>query len=200
MTPPAALRRLLAGNRRYLSGRTEADRGVDQARRAAPSQAPYALVITCVDSRLPVETIFDQGFGDVCVLRTAGHVLDTSVTGSVDLSVAVLGVSLVLVLGHERCGAVGYAMEHAGSASGDLGYLVDQIAPAIEEVDREGADGPVRHGLGADRYDRIMCRHVTRTVSQLAAVPSVRDGLADGSVGLLGARYDLTRAQVRLIG
>ena len=192
--PSAALRALLAGNHRFVTGAGEAERTLAAAHRTASGQSPFALVMTCVDSRIPVETVFDQDFGDVCVIRTAGHVLDTSVTGSVELCVAQLGVSLVLVLGHERCGAVGYALDHQG-VGGDLGYLADQIAPSIEDVDRETVDRPDP----AERYDRVVRRHVTRTVSRLAELPTMRSGLADGTVGLFGARYDLTQARVQLL-
>lgn len=193
--PPAtALGRLLSGNRRFLAGRGEAHRDFAAARAAAAGQAPAALVVTCVDSRLPVETVFDQSFGDVCVIRSAGHVLDHGVLASVELSVAVLGVSVVMVLGHQRCGAIRYAVDTApADAPGELRYLVDQIAPCLADVDADPASP------GADRYERVMRRHVARSVEQLRYLPAIRAARDAGRLWLVGARYDLGDAKVSLI-
>lgn len=215
VTPPAALRRLLAGNRRFLSGRpdpatripaarTDPGRGdagragVPGPRRAEAAGEPFALVLTCLDAALPTETIFDAGYGDVCVIRSAGHVLDRGVTGSVELSVVTLGVSLIMVLGHDRCTAVRYAVD-ADAPAGDLAYLADEIRPAVVEADQAVDGRHHRHERGADRYDRVMRRHVARTVARVGALPAVREGLDTGALWLVGARHDPTHGRVRLI-
>lgn len=190
--PPTALRQLLAGNRRFLSGRTMA-RTAEDARAHAAGQAPVALVLACVDSRVPVEIIFDQGFGQVCVIRSAGQVLDRAVRGSVELSVAVLGVSLVMVLGHERCGAIRYAVDtldgDGPEPEGDLSFLVKEIEPALAGAEDQRGD----------RYERVMRAHVANGVAQVGTLPAVRTALADGRVWVVGARYDLDHGRVRLI-
>lgn len=196
IAPMTALRDLLAGNQRFVSGHPTARREVPHARAAADGQAPSALILACVDSRLPLETLFDREFGQACVIRTAGHVLDRSVTASVELSVAELGVSVIVVLGHESCGAVGYALDTPADqpGSGELGYLVDQLAPAISDV---AADPSV--GDETDRRDRVMRRHVLRTVARLGELPSVRAGSQAGDVLVVGARYGLRTGQVDLL-
>lgn len=195
MPPPTALGRLLSGNRRFRADRAEARRDLAAARAAASGQAPSALVITCVDSRLPVETVFDQSFGDVCVIRSAGHVLDRGVLSSVELSVVVLGVSLVVVLGHQRCGAIQYAVDTPpADATGELRYLVDEIAPCLAADDADPTP------TGADRYERVMRRHVTRSVGRLNALPALRERRDAGRLWVVGARYDLGSATVSLVG
>src|SRR6185295_13757286 len=97
-------------------------------------QQPHAVVIGCIDSRVPLEAIFDQTFGSICVVRSGAHVVDRAVLGSVEFAVTALNVPLVMVLGHERCGAVAStvaALQGQQRPSGDLAYLVDEIAPAV---------------------------------------------------------------------
>src|SRR4030095_12527119 len=99
---------------------------------ASGSQQPHAVVIGCIDSRVPLEAIFDQTFGSICVVRSRAHVVDRAVLGSVHFAAARLGVPLIMVLGHKRCGAVQStvdALRTGESPGGDIGYLVDQIAP-----------------------------------------------------------------------
>ncbi|MGH3742774.1 MAG: carbonic anhydrase, partial [Micromonosporaceae bacterium] len=132
--PVAALRRLLAGNQRFVKGAPLHGHDVAQARRCAQRPRPSALVIGCIDSRVPPEAIFDQGFGDLLVVRTAGHMLDDAALASVKLAVTNMHVPLVVVLGHESCAAVEYAADaiHRGERpAGELGRLVDQIAPCV---------------------------------------------------------------------
>jgi carbonic anhydrase len=158
-TPRAALAELLAGNRRFISGQPVHGHDVTAAAASASGdQQPYAVVLGCIDSRVPLEAIFDQTFGSICVIRSGAHVLDRAVSGSIEYVVGELGVPLVMVLGHERCGAVASAVralrtgEHPG---GSLAYLVDRIAPAVAEV---GVDDPQAHPLA-------IRRHVVRTVA-----------------------------------
>ena len=134
VTAGAALDELLAGNRRYAAGRPRHPRE-ERARRhvLAAGQHPFAVVVGCVDSRVPPELVFDQGIGDLLCIRTAGQVLDEAVLASVQYGVEELGVPLVLVLGHERCGAVAATLEHLRTGApvpGHLGLLVDEITPA----------------------------------------------------------------------
>lgn len=110
-TPRAALADLLSGNRRFVSGQPIHGHDVTAAAAASGDQQPYAVVLGCIDSRVPLEAIFDQTFGAICVIRTGGHVLDRAVCGSIEYVVGQLGVPLVMVLGHERCGAVGAAVD-----------------------------------------------------------------------------------------
>src|SRR5690349_1835667 len=143
IVPPAeALAELVSGNRRFVSGRPEHGHDVSAAAAASGGQQPHAVVLGCIDSRVPLEAIFDQTFGSICVVRSGGHVVDRAVLGSVGFAVAKLGVPLIMVLGHVRCGAVDAAVAalRAGDRpDGDLGYLVDEIAPSVHAA---GIDEP----------------------------------------------------------
>ncbi|WP_433282692.1 carbonic anhydrase [Micromonospora sp. CA-244673] len=192
-TPRAALAELLSGNRRFVSGQPVHGHDVTAAAAVASGdQQPYAVVLGCIDSRVPLEAIFDQTFGSICVIRTGAHVLDRAVCGSIEYVVGQLGVRLVMVLGHERCGAVGSAVDALRSGrhpGGALGYVVDRIAPAVQEV---GADDPDAHRIAVRR-------HVRRTVAALRADDLLAGAVAAGEVAVVGALYDLATGEVALL-
>ncbi|MFF4890504.1 carbonic anhydrase [Micromonospora chersina] len=192
-TPRAALAELLAGNRRFVSGQPVHGHDVTAAAAVASGdQQPYAVLLGCIDSRVPLEAIFDQTFGSICVIRTGAHVLDRAVCGSIEYVVGQLGVRLVMVLGHERCGAVGSAVEALRSGrlpEGSLRYVVDRIAPAVHEV---GADDPDAHPLA-------IRRHVRRTVATLRADDLLAGPVGAGEVAVVGALYDLATGEVALL-
>src|SRR3954471_6267470 len=160
-TPPApitnpgdALAELVAGNKRFVSGRPAHGHQVSAAAAASGGQQPHAVVLGCIDSRVPLEAIFDQTFGSICVVRSGGHVVDRAVLGSVGFAVAKLNVPLVMVLGHVRCGAVEatVASMRAGERpDGDLGYLVDEIAPAVRAIGLDDADAADQRERGDTR-------------------------------------------------
>ncbi|WP_433386844.1 carbonic anhydrase [Micromonospora sp. KLBMP9576] len=193
-TPRAALAELLAGNRRFVSGQPIHGHDVTAAAAAASGdQQPYAVLLGCIDSRVPLEAIFDQTFGSICVIRTGGHVLDRAVLGSIEYVVGELGVPLVMVLGHERCGAVAAAVDTlrgGGSPGGALAYLVDRIAPAVAEA---GIDDPQVH-------PKALRRHVLRTVAALRADALLVGPVAAGRLDVVGALYDLATGEVALTG
>ncbi|PZG03593.1 carbonic anhydrase [Micromonospora craterilacus] len=192
-TPRVALAELLAGNRRFVSGQPVHGHDVTAAAASASGdQQPYAVLLGCIDSRVPLEAIFDQTFGSICVIRTGGHVLDRAVLGSIEYVVDVLGVPLVMVLGHERCGAVDAtvgALRTGRRPDGALAHLVDRIAPAVTEV---GVDDPQVQPLA-------IRRHVRRTVAALRADPILSAPLAAGRVAVAGALYDLSTGEVALL-
>jgi carbonic anhydrase len=192
MTHAEALAELLAGNRRFVSGRPEHGHKVSAAAAASGGQQPHAVVLGCIDSRVPLEAIFDQTFGSICVVRSGGHVVDRAVLGSVGFAVTQLGVPLIMVLGHVRCGAVGATVDalRAGSRpAGDVGYLVDEIAPAALAA---GLDDPA----AKEKSIRI---HVGRTVRRMRDVAGVPAAVAAGRVDIVGAVYDLDTGWVDLL-
>jgi carbonic anhydrase len=190
--PADALAELVAGNRRFVSGRPEHGHKVSSAAAASGGQQPHAVVLGCIDSRVPLEAIFDQTFGSICVVRSGGHVIDRAVSGSVGFAVSKLGVPLIMVLGHVRCGAVEATVESIRSDErppGDVGYLVAEIAPAVLAA---GLDNP-------HVADKAMRLHVGRTVRRLRDVAGVPEAVAEGRVTIVGAVYDLDTGWVDLL-
>jgi carbonic anhydrase len=187
-----ALAELAAGNKRFVSGHPEHGHRVSAAAAASGGQQPHAVVVGCIDSRVPLEAIFDQTFGSICVVRSGGHVVDRAVLGSVGFAVAKLGVPLIMVLGHKRCGAVQATVEalrDGDRPGGDIGYLVDELAPAVLEV---GLDDP-------DVAEKAMRVHVGRTVGRMRDVDGVSDEIRSGRVDVVGAVYDLDTGWVDLL-
>ncbi|MEU6074744.1 carbonic anhydrase [Micromonospora sp. NPDC047074] len=191
-SPRTALAELLSGNRRFVSGQPVHGHDVTAAAAASGDQQPYAVLLGCIDSRVPLEAIFDQTFGAICVIRTGGHVLDRAVLGSIEYVVGELGVTLVMVLGHERCGAVASTVDvlrGGRSPGGALAHLVDQIAPAVTEV---GVDDP-------RVLPMAIRRHALRTVAALRADDLFAAPVAAGRLAVVGALYDLTTGEVTLL-
>jgi carbonic anhydrase len=194
-TAAAALRRLQAGNRRFVSG-TGMDPGRYSARRAelAEGQAPFAVVLGCSDSRVPPEIVFDQGLGDLFLVRVAGNTgADPLVIGSVEYSATILGSILLLVLGHDDCGAVKAAVDVVTKGKvlpGDLNSVVEPILPAVEAVRSEPADAIVEAAIQAN---------IRRAVAGLSAVPLLADLVASDKLNVVGAEYRLRSGRVDLI-
>jgi carbonic anhydrase len=181
-----ALERLRQGNARYVADRMQRP-GHSQERRAqvAEGQHPFAAILTCADSRVPPEILFDQGLGDLFVVRVAGNIADDEITASLEYAVEHLGVRLIMVLGHERCGAIRAALESVLTgveAEGHLERLVQAIEPAIEEADL----------TAGDVWGTVGDANVRRTAAQLrASQPILREFVEAGELRVVGARYDL---------
>lgn len=186
MTPREAWNALEEGNKRFVAGKVAAPHR-DEPRRAelVEGQKPFACVLACSDSRVPVELIFDQGFGDIFVIRTAGEVVDMGVLASLEFAVDGLGVDAVVVLGHESCGAVAAtkaALEGNGIPDGYQRVLVEDIAPSLFASRDEGK-------TTSKDYEE---RHVKETVSQiLSRCVRIREAVDAGECEVVGARYEL---------
>lgn len=189
----AALRRLMEGNRRYAAGEARGLDGSPKRRREiAEEQSPFAVVLACSDSRVPPELLFDEGLGDLFVVRVAGNVVDDAVLGSIEYAVGELGTFLVMVLGHERCGAVSAAVEEAEEGAAPPAHvisLVDPILPAAEEARRRPGDlvdNTVRANVALSR-ERIR-----------SSLPVLGPAVDRGDLGVVGAYYDLEDGRVVL--
>jgi carbonic anhydrase len=184
-TAQEALRELALGNLRWRTCREQHPDETSAVRQALTAgQHPFAIVLGCVDSRVPPELVFDQGLGDLLTVRTAGEVLDEAVLGSIAYGVLELGIPLVMVLGHQSCGAVRAAVEADGSGGrlpAHIQYLADQIAPVIDRT-REGDA----------RVDATIDANVRLVRSRLAAVPDLAAKVTAGQLAIVGARYELT--------
>ena len=194
LTADESLARLLEGNERFVAHRElYPDRGPEVRLRLAEAQHPFAVVIGCADSRVPPEVLFDEGLGDLFVIRNAGNIVDATCLASVEYGVAHLGVSLVLVLGHERCGVITAAVgvsRDGQEIRGHLWSLIDAVRPALEQTDPGGDDV----------VDQAVRAHVTIQVEGLRrADPIVSRAVRTGGVRIVGARYDIDRGQVEVL-
>src|SRR3954467_1300790 len=160
-TPRDAFELLMAGNQRFVSGTPEHP-NQDATRRAetAPGQQPFAVLFGCSDSRLAAEIIFDRGLGDLFVVRTAGHVVGAEVLGSIEYGVDVLGSPLVVVLGHDSCGAVGAACAALENGMTPAGYIRDVVGGVTPSVLAARAAGHVEP-------EEILAEHIRPTVDLL---------------------------------
>ncbi|MET9886712.1 carbonic anhydrase [Streptomyces sp. NPDC006430] len=191
-TPESALRELAAGNARW---RTFHERNPDRTRAVRQTlvagQRPFAVVLGCVDSRVPPELVFDQGLGDLLTVRSAGSVLDEAVLASITYGVLELGIPLIVVLGHQSCGAVTaavHATDDGEHLPGHMQYLADQIHPAID------------HSLrGTARVDAAVTANVRLVRSRLATESDLAPRITAGGLAVVGARYELTSQQVHRI-
>lgn len=188
----------MAGNSRFVRGEMEhPSQGFDRRAELRVAQHPFAVIFGCSDSRVAAEIIFDQGLGDVFVVRTAGHVLDTTVIGSIEYGVDVLGASLVVVLGHDSCGAVAAASDALSTGvlpEGFVRAVVDRIIPSIVTMGR-GTNG----ALAAVTPEELGHEHIRHTVEMLTSY-SVKLGtaVAEGRCAVVGVEYTLSDGRVSL--
>ncbi len=193
-TPAEALRLLLEGNQRFVSGSTVVDPNQSAQLRTelASGQSPWAIVLGCVDSRVPPELVFDLSLGDIFVARTAGQVIDDAVVGSIEFGIEEFStVKLVIVLGHQNCGAVKAAIEVVqsnGHAPGKIQNIVDAIKPAIE----------LAQAQPGDLVDNTVRTNIDIQVKSLKSNDVISHAIDAGSVGVVGARYDLATGQVEV--
>jgi carbonic anhydrase len=196
VAPDVALARLRAGNARFVADQAEHPRQDRRSRRAvANGQRPFATILTCSDSRLAPEVIFDQGLGDLFVARVAGNVVDDDILASIEYSVIHLGSTFVMVLGHDHCGAVKATMDaldgHGADEDRDtkIGSLAALIAPAVKAVP---ASTP-------DRLDAAITLNAENTAAAIVSQsPPLRAKVLAGKLKIVAARYDLSDGRVTL--
>lgn len=193
--PAAAdgMQRLMDGNKRYVAGELTAFDDLAADREAtAGGQSPFAVIVSCADSRVPPELIFDQTIGELFVVRTAGQVIDEAARSSITYGVAVLQAPLIVVMGHSNCGAVSAAIAALdGDPIPGFAYrFAEAIAPAVQDV----------RGDAGDRLDNAIRANVTLGVEQLrTAEPDLAPVIADGSVTIAGAYYDMASGEVTFL-
>ena len=191
--PVAAWKALKEGNERFVAGEPQhPSQSIADRARLTTGQKPTAVLFGCADSRVAAEIIFDQGLGDMFVVRTAGHVIDTAVMGSIEYAVTVLDVPLIVVLGHDNCGAVTATLSAIDDGVVPGGYvrdIVERVTPSVLQG---------RHA-GLTRVDEFETRHVNDTVTQLRIrSASIAERLVAGTVAIVGLTYHLADGRVVL--
>ena len=194
LTADEALARLKDGNASYLTDSpVRSVQGRERRLEIARNQTPFAILVSCSDSRVPPELLFGRGLGELFIVRNAGNTVDTVALGSIEYAIAVLGVPLVVVLGHERCGAVEAAVsvvEKNTVYPGSLNQMLEPIIPAALIAKASGAKGD-------DLLDAAVKENVKRVVTRLRnSEPVLLEPLRTGKIKVVGARYDLDDGSV----
>ena len=186
-TPEEALAELIAGNERYVNEKSIHPHGnMDRVEETAPHQAPFAAVVGCSDSRVPVELLFDQGIGDIFVIRTAGNNVNSEmVMGSVDYAIEHLGVKVLLVLGHGACGGVTGAISEGEEEHGNIGSLLSTIRNDVS-----------RYVGNLDNLDEAIRHHAHVQVERIVAYPHVAEKIEKGELLVKQAYYDVNTGKV----
>ncbi len=181
---------LISGNKRFAEGNpTHPNQSLSRRREMAKGQSPRAAVLACADSRVSPEIIFDQGLGDLFVVRVAGNVVNDPILGSLEYAVEHLGTQLIVVLGHQRCGAVAAACA-GGEAPGHIASLVQALAPAVNKISESEAG----------RVDLAAKENVRMTVKSLHSCgPILAELVRQGKLEVAGAFYDLDTGAVEII-
>lgn len=200
--PPAAqaaFQRLLDGNRRFVANVRSLEPMLGQARRGelVAAQTPFAIVLSCSDSRAPAELLFDQGLGDLFVIRVAGNIIAPSLVSSVEFAAATFGTPLAVVMGHSRCGAVAATLDvlqgKGGAPTENIADIVERIRPAVEPLAR--AEGP-----GDELLARCVEAIVRRAVEQLRGASALlAQRIQRGQLAVVGAVYSLESGAVSLL-
>ena len=188
LTPGKALELLKEGNARFLAGKPRHRDWSADVHATAAGQYPYAAIVSCMDSRAPMEVVLDQGLGDMFGLRTAGNVVDTDFLGSLEYAVKVVGVHLVAVVGHTHCGAVKGAIDNV--QLGNLTALLSKISPSVAL----SGPGTSKDAAYVDKVAHQNVRHSMHEIRERSAV--VREALDSGKTGLVGGMYDIDTGKV----
>lgn len=185
---------LLAGNKRFVSGNPQAREFVKARQELAEGQHPRVIVLGCADSRVSPELVFDKSIGDLFVVRTAGNITDPVALGSIEYAVEHLHASLLVVLGHEKCGAVAAAAAGGRMPTPNLEAIVKKIAPALKPLQQGGASGDLLTSLGVEANVRLSARDLVKNSEIL------RHELEDGKLTIIPAVYRLASGEVNRIG
>lgn len=196
LTASEAMARLIEGNRRYVQNVRSVDSMLSHNRRDLEAQKPFAIVLGCSDSRAPAEVVFDQGLGDLFIIRVAGNIVAPSQVGSVEFAAERFGTRLVLVMGHSNCGVIDAALEtlihKSGPHSRNMMSIVDRVLPVVQSlISTDLVHDPVRLRREAMRAN------VRASVSQLRHSSEIIEGLVDrGGLVVVGAELDLSTGEV----
>jgi carbonic anhydrase len=190
LPPDAALTRLLEGNKRYTRHKERhPDQSSARQKELVEGQHPFAVILGCADSRVPPELLFDQGLGDLFVIRVAGNIVDDAILGSIEYAVVHLRTKLILVLGHEKCGAVSAAIE-GGDVAGHLKALVAAIRPSVSATAKDPGD----------KLHNCVIENARRVARQLRqSEPVVKEAVERNELKIVAADYALDTGKVTLL-
>lgn len=192
MTPAQALAELKAGNTRFVAGRPLKRNFPAQVKATTAGQYPFAVVLSCLDSRQPIEIVLDQGIGDIFSARVAGNVLDDDILGSMEFACKVSGAKLISVIGHSNCGAIKGAVDDV--QLGNLTGLLAKIKPAVDAVPADVQPRTTKNYAFVDQVSEANVKLVMQEIRERS--PILRELLDKGEIALVGGMYDLTTGKV----
>jgi carbonic anhydrase len=196
LTPDDVIELLKEGNARFSSGKVTLRNHKEQVRKAASGQFPKAIVLSCVDSRVPVEDVFDRGIGDMFVARVAGNFVNSDILGSMEFACKVSGAKVVLVMGHEHCGAVKGAIDKV--EVGNITDMLKKIQPAVAGCSDYGGE---QSSANPSYVHLVAEKNVQLNVDRIRKEsPILRDMEATGEIKILGAMYNMDSGEVVLMG
>ena len=190
ITPDEALKKLIAGNKRFAERKmSHPNQTKERQVEITQKQSPFAVILSCSDSRIPPEIVFDQGLGDLFVIRVAGNLIDDLITGSIEYAVEHLNVKLVMVMGHSNCGAL-KAVISGGNVSVNIRHIVNSLLPSVKKA-RE---------LKGDLHENATRINILRAVEKLMVTPPVLNKLSEkGHIKIVGSYYNLESGLVQIL-
>ena len=192
ITPAMAIDILKDGNKRFMNNLKANRNLLEQANETSDGQHPFAVILSCIDSRTSAELIFDQGLGDIFSIRIAGNIINEDILGSMEFACKVAGSKIIVVLGHSKCGAVKGACDHV--EMGNLTGLLHKIQPAIQSEKTEINN---RNSSNAEFVEKVAQLNVAHTVASIRERSPILDELiASGEVGILGGMHNLSNGEV----
>jgi carbonic anhydrase len=193
ITPAMAMDILKEGNKRFVNNLKVNRNLLQQANETSDGQHPFAVILSCIDSRTSAELIFDQGLGDVFSVRIAGNIINEDILGSMEFGCKVAGAKIIVVLGHTKCGAVKGACD--GVEMGNLTALLSKIQPAVDEEKTETEN---RSSANSEFVEKVSKLNVKRTVEDIMQRSSILKEMIDaGSLGIVGGTHDITTGEVQ---
>ncbi|WP_036157418.1 carbonic anhydrase family protein [Maribacter forsetii] len=194
MTPKKSLDFLKEGNQRFQSNLKANRNLLEQVNDTSEGQFPFATILSCIDSRVSAELVFDQGLGDIFSVRIAGNFVNEDILGSMEFGCKLAGTKLIVVLGHTSCGAIKGACDHA--RLGNLTALINKIEPAVDAV-KEPADESLRNSKNLDFVDEVSAKNVEMTIDNIRTQsPVLAEMESNGEVMIVGAMYDIATGAV----
>lgn len=192
ITPSKALELLKEGNQRFVSNLKINRNLLQQANETSDGQHPFAVILSCIDSRTSAELIFDQGLGDIFSVRIAGNIINEDILGSMEFGCKVAGSKIIVVLGHTKCGAVKGACDHV--EMGNLTALLTKIRPAVDDETQTKEN---RNSGNAAFVENVSVINVKRTVrSIMERSPILKEMIEKGEIGIVGGSHDITTGEV----
>lgn len=192
ITPAKALELLVDGNKRFINNLKINRNLLQQANETSDGQHPFAVILSCIDSRTSAELIFDQGLGDVFSVRIAGNIINEDILGSMEFGCKVAGAKIIVVLGHTKCGAVKGACDHV--EMGNLTALLTKIRPAVDD---ELTTKDNRNSGNSEFVEKVAVINVKRTVKAiLERSPILKEMVEKSEIGIVGGTHDIATGQV----